>query len=227
MCAQIPGRRECYTSSVLLEWKEYGRNIDLYRLAACLEASSGDFHTLKLLGYVQDPDPRFGNPRIGLLYRCPADQDASSQFETLPDRLKRTRMSSSEILDLGSRFKLIHTLATAVYHLLLSGWLHKGLRSRNILLFQRTSLARPYLVGFDHSRPDHPKEASVRNEVVLEFDRYRHPSYLRNKDERNRPTARSASHRRSSIDASTSMANRSKRAPQSNSDASEDRGFEN
>jgi hypothetical protein len=59
--------------SVVLEWKEYGRCINLYHLAACLEASSGDFPTLKLLGYVQDPDPRFGNPRIGLLYRCPAD----------------------------------------------------------------------------------------------------------------------------------------------------------
>jgi Prion-inhibition and propagation len=180
--------------SVVLEWKEFDRkikprdeavlNINLYRLAACLEASSGDFHTLKLLGYVRDPDPRFGNPRIGLLYRCPADQDTSSQFETLLDRLKRTRMSSSEIPDLGSRFKLAHTLATAVYHLLASGWLHKGLRSHNILLFQRTSLARPYLVGFDHSRPDHPKEDSVRNEAVLEFNRYRHPSYLRNKEQR-------------------------------------------
>src|SRR6202034_1415431 len=31
---------------------------------------------------------------------------------------------------------------------------------------------------------DHPKEASVRNEVVLEFNRYRHPSYLRNKEQR-------------------------------------------
>jgi hypothetical protein len=180
--------------SVVLEWKEYDRNIkprdeavlnvNLYRLAACLEASSSDFHTLKLLGYVRDPDPRFGNPRIGLLYRCPADPEASSQFETLLDRLKRTRMSSSEIPALGSRFKLAHTLATAVYHLLASGWLHKGLRSRNILLFQRTSLAHPYLVGFDHSRPDHPKEASVRNEAVLEFDRYRHPSYLRNQEQR-------------------------------------------
>jgi Prion-inhibition and propagation len=179
---------------VVLEWKEYDRNIkprdeavlnvNLYRLAACLEASSGDFHTLKLLGYVRDPDPQFGNPRIGLLYRCPTDPDDSSQFETLVDRLKRTRMSNSEIPDLGSRFKLAHTLATAVYHLLASGWLHKGLRSRNILLFQRTSLARPYLVGFDHSRPDHPKEDSVRNETVLEFDRYRHPSYLRNQEQR-------------------------------------------
>jgi hypothetical protein len=93
-------------------------------------------------------------------------------------------MSSSEIPDLGSRFKLAHTLATAVYHLLASGWLHKCLRSHNILLFQRTSLAHPYLVGFDHSRPDHPKEDSVRNEVVLEFNRYRHPSYLRNKEQR-------------------------------------------
>lgn len=182
---------------VVLEWKEYGRNIrtrdesilsiNLYRLAACLGASSESFHTLSLLGYVRDAEPRLGNPRVGLLYKYPSVMGDLTEPLSLLHRIRpHNAARTTEPPPLGSRFELAQKLATAVYHLLASSWLHKGIRSHNILFFQKTSLDHPYIVGFDHSRPDDPKEASMRFDATLEFDRYRHPEYLHNESQRYR-----------------------------------------
>jgi hypothetical protein len=151
-------------------------NVNLYRLAACLRASSEEFHSLDLLGYVRDPEPAIGYPRIGLLYRYPNLERVQSQPVSLLERMEKTRRSPPA---LGDRFILAQKLATAVYHLLASSWLHKGIRAHNVLFFEQDDLDRPYLVGFDYSRPDDPNEYSARSYDTPEFNRYRHPDYLK------------------------------------------------
>ena len=175
---------------IIIEWKEYAPNLaprelvllhlNIYRLAACLHASSKptSFRTLDVLGYIDDTNPVFGNPRFGLLYKLPKGVDESKEPVTLNLLLDHTKYFRRHPPELGSRFQLARCLSTSVYHLLATGWLHKGIRSHNIIFFEADSVKTPYIVGFDHSRPDHPKEVSVKDESNLEFDRYRHPEYL-------------------------------------------------
>jgi hypothetical protein len=181
---------------VIIEWKEYTRNLpqkelvllhlNVYRLTACLHASSKPetFRTLDILGYIDDTNPTFGNPRFGFLYQFPNGSNESQEPVSLNSLLDCTKYFQKHPPELGSRFQLARCLSTSVYHLLAARWLHKGIRSHNIIFFETGSVVYPYMVGFDHSRPDHPKEASVKDESYPEFDRYRHPNYLSSKSQR-------------------------------------------
>lgn len=83
-------------------------------------------------------------------------------------------------LSLGKRFTIAQTLASAVMCLHLADWLHKAIRSENILFFAESMAdagsTLPYLVGFEYSRPDAPDE---RTEDIVDGDEYvyyRHPN---------------------------------------------------
>lgn len=66
-------------------------------------------------------------------------------------------------------------------------WLHKGLRSDNIIFFhnglgdtgnenRNVNLSEPHLTGFDYSRPAASASMSERPEISLADDLYRHPN---------------------------------------------------
>jgi hypothetical protein len=93
---------------------------------------------------------------------------------------KREIQQWRECLSLGRRYLIAQILSRAVMYLHLADWLHKAIRSENILFFGndvaslRTTL--PYLVGFEYSRPDAHGE---RTENIVEKNEdkfYRHPS---------------------------------------------------
>ncbi|GKT87807.1 hypothetical protein Ct61P_05657 [Colletotrichum tofieldiae] len=70
-------------------------------------------------------------------------------------------------------------------------WLHKGLRSHNIVFFRaksgRVNYAEPYLTGFDYSRPARSDEATDIPQDDAEYNLYRHPQVqLMNPAERER-----------------------------------------
>lgn len=59
-------------------------------------------------------------------------------------------------------------------------WLHKGLRSRNVIFFPPYSgdydLSQPYLSGFDYSRPENADYWSESPPSMVAEDLYRHPA---------------------------------------------------
>jgi len=60
------------------------------------------------------------------------------------------------------------------------GWLHKGIRSHNIIFFPKNgqaSIHSPYILGFDYSRPSDPAGISDSPQSDPIFDLYRHPDY--------------------------------------------------
>jgi serine/threonine protein kinase len=82
-------------------------------------------------------------------------------------------------ISLGRRFVIAQTLASALMCLHLADWLHKAIRSENILFFAESMAdagsTLPYLVGFEYSRPDTQDE---RTEDIADGDEYvyyRHP----------------------------------------------------
>ena len=117
----------------------------------------------------------------GIVYRID-----TPHFFSLQEILDKKGKSEQDIekircsFPLGRRFVVAQTLARAMMYLHFTDWLHKAIRSDNILFFAAKDMgglgsALPYLVGFEYSRPDALGE---RTENIVEEEShkfYRHP----------------------------------------------------
>jgi serine/threonine protein kinase len=120
-----------------------------------------EFRALNCLGYLLEEKPArcafvldLSNPPItsSVLYTAP-----DSLHDVLSDE-NRNRHRPSQ----SARFRLAKQLATSVLYLQNAGWLHKGIRSQNVLLLgngDRSSafsisqlIEAPYLVGHGYAR---------------------------------------------------------------------------
>ncbi|KAJ4271898.1 hypothetical protein NW762_000607 [Fusarium torreyae] len=188
------GRHET-AGDVIIEWVDYDRDDvdervahvrrldDLARMMHSASECHPDLHSIDCVGYVDDTS----RCRYGLVYKAP-----SPSFSTLHELIASSDLKTP---DLGDRIHLAHTLAVALWSLHSLDWLHKSLCSSNILFFpsafstsahSSTAAAalvpdtqRPYLTGFDASRPDLDRALSVapRNPSILSL--HRHPASLR------------------------------------------------
>ncbi|KAH0552995.1 hypothetical protein GP486_006809 [Trichoglossum hirsutum] len=119
----------------------------------------------------------------GYLFRPPPESTPGEDPITLFDLLTSANRAS-DVPDLGERFALASALVTTVFEFHNMGWLHKNLQSKNILFWPRDAqkpprpnLRKPYLLGFDTSRPNQPGEVSEKPLSTPEDDLYRHPHY--------------------------------------------------
>lgn len=167
---------------VLIEWKQIpsdGKPLELKRRVkdmACLlqaEQKPEELRTLSCIGTVDDKDTLSKEGKMGFIYKIP-----SRGFFSL-----RTVLSQSQHpMVLGQRFECAYMLVHAVWYLHLAGWLHKGIRSDNILFFADSmhdwDVSNAYLVGFDHSREDQKGVATkvARFKAETDFNLYRHPA---------------------------------------------------
>lgn len=193
---------------VLIEWKAYNDSHDEDRkrvirdrvksLAALLNraANAKNLNALQCLGYFDD----IRSSRIGFILALPSPSGnpnlvsaqgvvqlgANPQIISLYSILGADKPSES-VPDLGSRISLALTLARNLLQLHAAGWLHKGLRSENVLFFNSTPLTpsappeitHPHLVGFDYSRPD--TDFAITETLTTYSktqDYYRHPSSI-------------------------------------------------
>ncbi|KAK4650448.1 hypothetical protein QC762_707510 [Podospora pseudocomata] len=198
---------------VWVEWKEYDpqRPGDssppkaviverVAKLAALLNHTPKpeDFRTPHCLGYFdrgssngqEDEDEDILNMRLGLVFERPVDSglDPSSPPVSLHELLETTRKPP-----VTKRVKLAHAISKCLLYLHAVNWLHKGLRSHNIIFFKTTSgdvdFGKPYLSGFDFSRP---ARADEMTDIPgpgddIEYNLYRHPNaQSTNPDERER-----------------------------------------
>jgi len=180
----------------LAEHRSYENNSNerarerIIQLAALLsEASETDsqFKTCKCVGYFNDTSEQ----RIGLVSALPLEASSNpQQICTLSSLLASKKFRP----DLGSRVKLAVALMKSVQLLHLYGWVHKSLRSENVLLFPAkpklhvgeeaavagaqivpVDLVEPRVVGFEYARPESDfSSASPQHE--LSENLYRHPA---------------------------------------------------
>lgn len=132
-----------------------------------------DFRAPPCLGYVKSRT-QYGEPRLGVVFEKPSDTWSGANLESLRDLLgKRPKPP------LCSRISLCKALAQCLHSFHAVNWLHKGLRSSNILFFGTETewqyLCRPYVTGFDLSRPG--EEPELTEQAVFDplRDIYRHP----------------------------------------------------
>lgn len=121
----------------------------------------------------------------GYAFRLPSGAQPGQEPFTLYDLLKRVERPNQpkEFPDLGERFELAKALVTTVFNIHNIGWVHKNIQPKNILFWpkldarEEPDLSKPYLMGFDISRPNQPGEVSEKPLSHFEDDLYRHPHY--------------------------------------------------
>ncbi|KAI0845350.1 prion-inhibition and propagation-domain-containing protein [Daldinia vernicosa] len=166
--------------TVWVEWKSYDEEIPvsecrsieirIARLVTLLLKSPENPEKLHLpaaLGYVHDPT----FARFGLVFESPILTNTLVP-QSLYDRLHTTFKPS-----LTTRIDIARRLTTSLEYLHVAKWLHKGLRSDNVL-FPTSSCSEwlpLYLSGFDYSRPAEPGERTELPSNRREHDLYRHP----------------------------------------------------
>ncbi len=121
----------------------------------------------------------------GYAFRLPEGAQPGQKPFTLSDLLKRVERPNQpkDIPDLGERFELAKALVTTVFNIHNIGWVHKNIQPKNILFWPKVDardepdLSKPYLMGFDISRPNQPGEVSEKPLSNVEDDLYRHQKY--------------------------------------------------
>jgi hypothetical protein len=194
------------TVDVMIEWKAYDDRRDPKRKEVIVErvgalasllnraANAKNLNTLHCLGYFTDErSSRFGY--ILVLPEKTNDATAGSSGatpttgptspSTLYSLLGEEKPSAS-VPELGSRISLALILARNLLQLHAAGWLHKGIRSENVLFFHDTTqpsgapdISNPYLAGFEYSRPD--TDMAITETLVTYSqtqDCYRHPATI-------------------------------------------------
>ncbi|KAM5341774.1 hypothetical protein ACJ41O_014805 [Fusarium nematophilum] len=202
---------------VIVEWKVYDEKASVSRkdmvrervekLASLLRLAAACSPNLRILDCIKTFDDRI-NSRIGLVLQIPNKPPTTdlpcTSFVTPPPASPMTLRcvtlysllgsdkSAFEVPDLGSRIALAGFLARGLLQLHAAGWLHKGMRSDNILFFHRGTrpsssnntkappdISEPYIAGFDYSRPD--GDVTMTETLVCSHeyqDYYRHPDSI-------------------------------------------------
>ncbi|KAG5762943.1 hypothetical protein H9Q72_008955 [Fusarium xylarioides] len=130
------------------------------------------FQTFPCLGYTEEQ----GGFRLVFSF--------ASGTEKSPSLLSILSKSSRPLPDVGMRLRLAAQVCQTFLSFHTAGWLHKDMRSENIILVSQTSnpsndrLGRPYLCGFSFARQGSPTEISEQPSEDLSRDIYRHPKAL-------------------------------------------------
>jgi hypothetical protein len=190
--------------AVLLEWK-IGVGQDsavlekrVNQVAAFLHKLEPSFHSLPCRGYVKDHDAN----RYGYIFDLPETfqstslpvQPSQSQPSLSPlPNLRSLRQLFDQPLtapSLNERLSISVTLLETLLNLHTSGWLHKELRSDNIIFIRKAdddgdgddnvnlSTYSMYVAGYVYARADDPGEMTEPLKSELEADLYRHPISL-------------------------------------------------
>jgi hypothetical protein len=134
------------------------------------EQKPEDLRTLSCLGVIRREDDADTRIDYGLIFKVP-----SGNFQSLTSRLYHPDAD----MFLNDRFATAHVMARAILFLHLAGWLHKGIRSDNILFFEdgaaKIDPTKPYLVGFEYSRESERQSQTEDVANDLEWNLYRHP----------------------------------------------------
>ncbi|KAF2027365.1 hypothetical protein EK21DRAFT_114861 [Setomelanomma holmii] len=154
------------------------------KLAALLKQNNRKvrFRAPHCLGYFVDKSDEHES-RFGLVFEKPASVPPSTTPTTLRSLIENSQ-KTHDIPSLTDRITLMRLLAETVERLHAVDWLHKGLRSGNILFFQKptnsgvleVNYADPYISGFDYSRPATNDDMTERPNDNAWADIYRHPT---------------------------------------------------
>lgn len=175
------------THDVLVEWKEVissdcppKHSLFTYKamihhriknLARLLKADykPAELHTLDCIGVVTR-HLQGGDLEHGMLFKV-----HGAKSTTMSIILEE----QSESLDAGEWYQIARSFSRAVLFLHLAGWLHKGIRSDNVMFFAKDgedfTYDKPCIVGFEYTREASSAGQTEGVDDDFQFNLYRHP----------------------------------------------------
>lgn len=171
-----------------VEWKHWDRDEDInsswnktiedrVRSLANLRHKPEEFRAPQCLGYFDNTVD--DSSCFGFIYENPLQGPELEVPISLRDLLVSSKKPS-----LNKRLALGHAIAEPLMYLHSVNWLHKGIRSNNILFPSQSAKesinpsslhSQPILSGFDYARPDLPDTVTERPSQNPEYELYRHP----------------------------------------------------
>ena len=161
------------------------------------------FHTLQCIGFLEEeerfvflyrypassplsspnPNPTSKSNRYAIDGDIPSQvvgQEEVDQRHPLPKSLNELMRENKTIKSpsVTARLSIARHLCNTVLTLHIAGWLHKELRSENVMFFGSNKWSEPYITGFSFSRQDSPTEISEQPSSEPQADIYRHPHAL-------------------------------------------------
>lgn len=206
-------------TSVWIEWKTYepptfqSTSPDpkiherVKALATLLKENNrtDQFRAPHCLGYFRDMHPETGEDhwRFGLVFEKPSSAHPSTRPLSLHTLLMDSKVEMPSLTD---RITLMRLLSETIERLHAVNWLHKGLRSSNILFFSDSGPSEidykeVFISGFDYSRPAMSEDMTEKPPESAKEDIYRHPHVqsFGNRDSPS-PSARPGSNYKKSYD---------------------------
>ncbi|KAK7739114.1 hypothetical protein SLS62_011292 [Diatrype stigma] len=156
------------------QWERYTKQMKCLAVFL-MSLSDKSFRSLSCMGYY----PLESQGKHGIVYSMP-DEKIDWEYKSLKDLIP-----AKPLLSLNRRLAIAQALADTILQLHTAGWLHKSLRSENIIfLAPRGSdddvflSSEPYIFGYEYARTDSEDAAKAFTQLPdteLEADLYRHP----------------------------------------------------
>lgn len=144
----------------------------LARLLVHPKASDAGFRTLHCVGVVHQKAPM----RFAFAFDLPLD--SFPIYQDPPSLLRLIKSKEGRRPTLGQRFAMAQALAETIFQLHSVNWLHKSIRSENVIFGRDShgniSYDEPYLIGFEFSRMGNDRSTTDHDDL-LERNIYRHP----------------------------------------------------
>ncbi|KAL2831515.1 hypothetical protein BDW59DRAFT_157941 [Aspergillus cavernicola] len=181
---------------VLIEWVLYSPAWDgqsneekIAKMLALAELlhypKPSEFHILECLG-ILPPNNSFCPQGFGFVYALPEDSSESEPGHPVTlDALLQTRNRNVLLED---KFRIAAQICDSLLSLHAYGWVHKNIQASNIIFssyneslnsnVSLASLPSPFLIGFQHSRPDGEIWYSETDIYARRSTEYLHPAYV-------------------------------------------------
>lgn len=150
------------------------------RLVEAMKSARDEaFRTTECLGYISN-DLR---GEYGVIFRAPPDPKCRilSLNWVLKEQIgseKGARARATLAPSLGQRYEMALGVGRALLQWHMTGWVHQGISSQNILLFgnqpYQPDYSSPYLFGFEYTR-EKDASSALRKDLDPISDMYRHP----------------------------------------------------
>lgn len=151
--------------------------------------SDNRMRVLSPIGYFHDVKSRAFALAFHIPLHAKSSGDQTTEVLTLRKYMEETQRSNLSRPSLAERLKLARCIASALARIHKASWLHKNISAFTIILpcpkrpdRPTTPIPVPYIIGFNHSRPDDPESFSDDSQYSLAVTDYRHPEYLQGRD---------------------------------------------
>ncbi|KAI9857181.1 MAG: hypothetical protein M1813_008543 [Trichoglossum hirsutum] len=113
---------------------------------------------------------------FGMVFEIPERAPSNAKPKSLLQSL------GQQVPPINDRITMAQKLAVCILYLHAANWLHKGLRSESIIFFLEgdiPDITKPYLSGFEYSRPDEEDMTSTGPPQDPQWAAYVHPDYIK------------------------------------------------